>query len=249
MIKPLHLAIGVFDGVHSGHRYLIGEAIKIAHEDQAWVGALTFHPHPKKVLQLPDAPQLIYPVQQRYWMLRKLGCDYVFVKKFTDAWSQSSPEKFFSYLKRLFPNLAGLYVGEDFHFGHHREGDVNTLDDFCKRSGTIQLHVFRHLQYGGERICSSRIRAELYRGELDLINRLLGQNYHCIGYVDDKLHFCHRSELKIKDGHYRCILKNKLHHQGLNIVVENSVIKMQSPVHKLLLKKACILEFIEKLFA
>ena len=91
MIKPLHLAIGVFDGVHCGHRYLVGEAIKTAHAYQVWAGALTFHPHPKKVLQLPHAPELIYPIQQRYWILRKLGCDYVFVKKFTDAWSQSSP--------------------------------------------------------------------------------------------------------------------------------------------------------------
>ena len=249
MMKPLHLAIGVFDGVHCGHRYLIGEAIKTAHQQQAWAGALTFHPHPKQVLQLPNAPELIYPIQQRYWLLRKLGCDYVFVKKFTDAWSQSSPEKFFAYLRRLFPNLSGLYVGEDFHFGHNREGDVTILDDFCKRSGSIQLHVFKHLQYAGERVCSTRTRNALYAGQLDLVNHLLGQNYHYIGYVDKYLHFCHHSELKIKDGKYLCVLRNKLRQQTLNVSVVNATVQLQSPVADALLHKACILEFTKKLSA
>lgn len=249
MIKPLYLAIGVFDGVHCGHRYLVGEAIKTAHVREAWAGALTFHPHPKRVLQLPNAPELIYPIQQRYWILRKLGCDYVFVKKFTDTWSQSSPEKFFAYLRRLFPNLSGLYVGEDFHFGHNREGDVAILEDFCKRSGTIQLHVFRHLQYAGERICSTRVRDALYDGNLELVNHLLGQNYHYIGYVDDHLRFCHHSELKIKDGLYHCILKNKLYQQALEVSVENAAIQFQAPIADALLNKACILEFIKKLSA
>ena len=247
MIQPLHLAIGVFDGVHCGHRYLVNEAIKIAQSQHALAGALTFHPHPKQVLQLPDAPELIYPIQQRYWILRKLGCDYVFVKKFTDAWSQSSPKKFFDYLRRLFPNLSGLYVGEDFHFGHNREGDVNILDNLCKQSQMIQLHVFRHLQYEGERICSTRIRRALYHGDLENVNRLLGQNYHYIGYVDNGLQFCHRSELKIKKGHYHCILKNKLSQQALNVLVENGIVRVQSPLNDALLHKACILEFIKTL--
>ena len=247
MIKPLHLAIGVFDGVHCGHRYLIGEAIKTAQSRGDWVGALTFHPHPKKVLQLPNAPELIYPVQQRYWILRKLGCDYVFVKKFTDAWSQSSPEKFFAYLRRLFPNLSDLYVGEDFHFGHNREGDVGILNNFCKQSGSIQLHVFRHLQYTGERVCSTRVREALYAGNLELVNHLLGQNYHCIGYVDKVFHFCHRSELKIKDGLYHCILMNKLFQKTMDVIVENAIIRLQTPIDNALLNKACILEFIKKL--
>lgn len=249
MTPPLHLAIGVFDGVHCGHRYLIGEAIKTAHAQKAWAGALTFHPHPKKVLQLPNAPELIYPIQQRYWILRKLGCDYVFVKKFTDAWSQSSPEKFFAYLRRLFPNLSGLYVGEDFHFGHNRKGDVRILDDFCKQSGTIQLHVFQHLQYAGERICSTRVRDALYDGNLDLVNHLLGQNYHYIGYIDNHLRFCHRSELKIKDGRYHCTIKNKLHQQTLNVTIENAVVQLQAPIADALLNKACLLEFTKKLSA
>lgn len=247
MIKPLHLAIGVFDGVHCGHRYLIGEAIKTASMGDAWAGALTFHPHPKKVLQLPNAPELIYPIQQRYWLLRKLGCHYVFIKKFTGAWSQSSPEKFFSYLKRLFPNLSGLYVGEDFHFGYHREGDVHTLEHFCKQSGAIQLHVFQHLKYKDERICSSRVRNALYEGQLDLVNHLLGEKYHYIGYVNDHLNFCHHSELKIRDGRYHCILKNKLHQQFIDIAVTNSIIQIPKTIHKLLLNKACILEFIKNL--
>lgn len=242
MLKPLHLAIGVFDGVHNGHRYLIGEAIRNARATHAWAGALTFHPHPKKILHLADAPQLIYPIQQRYWLLKKLGCDYVFIKKFTEAWSQYLPEKFFAYLKRLFPNLKGLYVGEDFHFGHNRCGDTTTLNQLCQKDGTIELQVFKHLKFANERICSSRIRQVLLKGFIEEANALLGLPYQCIGYVDEHYIFKHHCELIPKDGYYNCTLKNKQFQQSVNLHIQSQQMHLEL-LPQSLLKKACILEF------
>ena len=243
MLQPLHLAIGVFDGVHNGHRYIIGEAIKNAQKTGAVSGALTFHPHPKRVLNLPDAPQLIYPIQQRYWLLKRLGCDYIFIKKFTEAWSQYMPERFFAYLKRLFPNLSSLYVGEDFRFGHKRCGDTETLEYLCKDDGHIQLHVFKHLNFKEERICSTRIRKVLKEGLVDEANKMLGTPYHCIGYVNKSLVFKHHCELNIHPGEYVCILKNKHCQQNVSIHVDSQQIHLETLPFPLLQDRACILEF------
>ena len=101
-MKPLHLAIGTFDGVHKGHRYLLQTAIENANKEKGMSGALTFHPHPKQILHCPNAPKLIYPIQQRYWLLKQLGCDAIFIKNFTTQWSRLTPDCFFDYLIQLF---------------------------------------------------------------------------------------------------------------------------------------------------
>lgn len=241
-MKPLHLAIGVFDGVHKGHRYLINSAIQEAKYNDGWAGALTFHPHPKKVLGLIHALRLIYPIQQRYWLLKKFGCDYVFIKKFTEAWSQSTPERFFSYLKRLFPNLAGIYVGEDFHFGHNRTGDTQVLQGLCQSDGCVKLHVFKHLMHGRERICSSRIRNCITHGDILETNIMLGMNYHCIGYIRDNNHFIHHNELPLKNGVYEGILKNKLGEVSVKINAEQGHLQLINTPQPHFMGKACLLE-------
>lgn len=246
-MKPLHLAIGVFDGVHNGHRYLIHSANQAAKNTDSWSGSLTFHPHPKKVLGLPNAPQLIYPIQQRYWLLKKFGCDYIFIKKFTEAWSQSTPDRFFSYLKRLFPNLAGLYVGEDFHFGHNRTGDTQILQELCQSDGHIKLHVFKHLLHNQERICSSRIRHCLIQGDISEANTMLGMNYHCIGYIRDRNHFIHHNELSLKDGIYGGSLKNKLGEAPVKITIEQGRLQLMDAPQPHFMKKACLLEITQAL--
>ena len=248
-MKPLHLAIGIFDGVHRGHRYLIHSAIEAAKANDGWSGALTFHPHPKKVLGLPNAPQLIYPIQQRYWLLKKFGCNYIFVKKFTEAWAQSSPDRFFLYLKRLFPNLAGIYVGEDFHFGHQRSGDVNVLQNLCNQEGLIKLQVFKHLQYTNERICSSRIRNCISQGDILEANAMLGLNYHYIGHLNDDNQFIHRNELALKDGIYSGILKNKLGETNVQVSVTQGQLRLKGDLESIFQHKACLLEITQSLLS
>lgn len=245
-MKPLYLAIGVFDGVHKGHRHLINSAIKNAKKAKAWSGVLTFHPHPKQVLRLPNAPQLIYPIQQRYWLLKKLGCNYVFIKKFTEAWSHSTPDRFFAYLKRLFPNLVSLHVGEDFRFGYKRTGDINMLETFCK-TGNINLHVSPYVKYLGEKICSTRIRETLQKGLIQDANRLLHVPYHCIGCFTQTLQFKHHNELKVKDGIYACQIINKQSKQKIILQVKQKIYSSLSPLKPNFQKTACLLNFKKEL--
>ena len=245
-MKPLHLAIGIFDGVHRGHRYLLQSAIEIAKKEKALSGALTFHPHPKQVLQLPNAPQLIYPIQQRYWLLKQLGCDSVFIKKFTEPWSQSTPDQFFAYLMRLFPNLSHLYIGEDFRFGHKRLGTLDLLQKFCEKTA-VQLHIIPHLKQDGEKICSTRIRKALNEGLVSFANQLLYKSYHCIGNITPTWQFQHRCELKLKDGMYACRMFCKKAEQNLILQVKQGLYRLVSDLDPSFQKRICLLEFQKEL--
>jgi len=245
-MKPLRLAIGIFDGVHKGHHYLLQSAIQAAKREKALSGTLTFHPHPKQVLQLPDTPKLIYPIQQRYWLLKQLGCDSVFIKKFTEPWSQSTPDQFFAYLMRLFPNLTHLYVGEDFRFGHKRLGTLDLLQKFCEKTA-VQLHIIPHLKQDGEKICSTRIRKALENGLVSLANQLLHKPYHCIGYITPSWQFKHRCELKVKDGIYACRIVHKKDEQSVTIQVKKGLYLITSDIKPTFQKRACLLEFQKEL--
>jgi riboflavin kinase/FMN adenylyltransferase len=182
-MKALHLAIGIFDGVHLGHRTLIGKVVENARNTHAWSGVLSFHPHPQKVLGFPQAPKMIYPIQQRYRLLKELEVDHIFVKHFTSAWSQFQPDRFFLFLKRIFPNLHTVYVGEDFRFGYKRQGNVATLETLCQKENYIHLNVTQPCTYDGKRICSTRIRHTLQTGQIDLVNALLEKPYHRLGQL------------------------------------------------------------------
>ncbi len=245
-MKPLHLAIGIFDGVHRGHRYLLQSTIETTQKTNAWSGALTFHPHPKQVLHLPDAPQLIYPIQQRYWLLKKLGCDFIFIKKFTEQWSHATPDYFFTYLMQFFPNLSHLYVGEDFRFGHKRLGTLNILQTLCQKNA-IQLHVIPHLKQNGEKICSTCIRKALKDGLISFANQLLYKPYHCIGYLTPSYQFQHRCELKLKDGTYVCRIVHKKTEQTITLQIKQGLYQVISDLDTSFQKVTCLLEFQKEL--
>ena len=242
MNMPLHLAIGIFDGVHRGHQYILQGALKAVKQWGGRVGVLTFHPHPKRVLGLPNAPQMIYPIQQRYWLLRRFGCQYVFVKKFSNDWSRFSPDRFFVFLKRFFPQLKTLHVGEDFHFGYQRQGDVDTLSELCRADRSVQACIYPHLMENGHRICSTQIRDMLQSASIKIVNQLLGMPYHCIGFIKESI-FYHHCELKIKDGTYHCKLKNKLGLQEVVVEVKDGIIYLFTQPNACFRRRACLLEF------
>ncbi|MDR0755993.1 MAG: FAD synthetase family protein [Puniceicoccales bacterium] len=226
-MKELHLAIGIFDGVHLGHRTLIGKAVENARNTHAWSGVLSFHPHPQKVLGFPQAPKMIYPIQQRYRLLKELKVDHIFVKHFTSAWSQFQPDRFFSFLKRIFPNLHTVYVGEDFHFGHQRQGNVATLETLCQKENHVCLNVTQPCTHEGERICSTRIRHALQAGQIDLVNTLLGKSYHRWGQLKHlkkhhpyNVQFPYPYEIQLPPGIYAVQLCSKDYFSPAKLTVE-----------------------------
>lgn len=178
----LHLAIGMFDGVHLGHQAVIEAAIHSAKQDDGMAAVLTFHPHPSRLFR-PDAPTLLLmPTAQKTRFLHEFGVGLVIRQPFTRSFARIAAEDFLSYLKRKLPALAAVYVGENFRFGRGRLGNVETLLQSGRQIGVAVVSVAR-LRRNGQPISSTRIRGLLAAGEVTEANRLLGYTYFCEGIV------------------------------------------------------------------
>ena len=178
----LHLAIGMFDGVHLGHQAVVEAAIHSAKQSGGVAAVLTFHPHPSRLFR-PEAPtRLLMPPEQKTRFLHELGVDLVITQPFTRAFARIAAETFLGKLKRYLPTLAAVYVGENFRFGRGRAGDVETLVRSGRNSGVAVVSVAR-LRRNGRAISSTWIRELLAAGEIAEASRLLGYTYFCEGTV------------------------------------------------------------------
>ena len=194
----LHLAIGVFDGVHLGHKAVIESAVFSARRSGVAAarqkslqegsgrcgiaGVLTFDPHPSRLFRPKDPTRLIMPIETKTAMLHELGVDCVICKHFDHAFASIPADQFLSQLKYALPALKSIYVGENFRFGQKRVGDVATL---IESGQALNLGVFsaERIKHNGEPISSTRIRKELETGEIEAVNDLLGYNYTVRGRI------------------------------------------------------------------
>lgn len=180
--RPLHLAIGVFDGVHMGHRAVVQAAVEAARAESGIAGVLTFWPHPSALFR-PEQPTLLMqdaPMKAR--MLLALGVDAVITQAFTLELAAVEAEAFLPWLKRYVPALAAVYVGENFRFGRGRRGDVALLTASGREQG-VGVFSAPRVTRDGEAISSTRIRALLAAGEVERVNPLLGYTYFTEGSV------------------------------------------------------------------
>ncbi len=180
--KPLHLAIGMFDGVHLGHQSVIESAIHSARRSGGLAGVLTFWPHPS-VLFRPEqpVPQLLPPAMKRR-VLGGLGIDFLVEQDFTREFAGIDAREFVAFLRRCLPQLAAVYVGENWRFGRERAGDVTMLVEEARKVGLAVFSAPR-LNHNGAPISSSRIRELLAAGAVAEANALLGYSYFAEGVV------------------------------------------------------------------
>ena len=180
--RPLHLAIGMFDGVHLGHRAVVEAAVQSARANQAIAGVLTFWPHPSALFRPQDPVGQIQDAATKARLLLALGVEAVITQPFTPALAAVPAEGFLGWLRERLPRLAAVYVGENFRFGAGRRGDVALLVASARQLG---LHVFSapRVSLDGEPISSTRIRALLAAGEIEAANALLGRTYATEGPV------------------------------------------------------------------
>ena len=180
--KPLVLAIGVFDGVHKGHRKLLNEAIQLAERLDAVPAALTFDPHPRSVLH-PAAPVvLLLDLAERIRLLHDIGMSMAAVADFTPAFADTAPEDFLEQLFRQVPQLAGVVVGSQWRFGKGGSGNVDTLQKYAQEHNFTLLAV-PELEIDNMTVSASTIRRLIANGELDAAERLLGYRYGITGNV------------------------------------------------------------------
>jgi riboflavin kinase/FMN adenylyltransferase len=179
---PLHLAIGVFDGVHVGHLALVHSVSLRAQAAGATPMAATFDPLPIEVLAPGAPPSSLSDVDERCALLEDAGAKAVVVFQFTPEFAALTPEEF---ARRLCAagDLREVCVGHDFQFGKDRSGDVRTLADLGKKLG-FNVHNPPPVSIGGEIVSSTRIRNALLAGDVDEAARLLGRRYAVTGVVE-----------------------------------------------------------------
>lgn len=180
--RPLHLAIGMFDGVHLGHRAVVEAAVRSAQASAGLAGVLTFWPHPSTLFR-PESPTLLMQdAVTKSRLLLALGVDVVITQHFDAALAALSAEQFIPWLRQRLPRLTAIYVGENFRFGQARRGDVALLVAAGREHG-VRVFSAARVNLGGEPISSTRIRAQLVAGDVEAANALLGYNYFAEGVV------------------------------------------------------------------
>lgn len=180
--RPLHLAIGIFDGVHLGHQAVIEAAVQSARRSGGTAAVLTFDPHPSALLR-PEAPtRLMMNRGAKAQVLAGLGVEDLIVQPFTPEFAQIAAEEFLPGVKRRLPQLAAVYVGENWRFGRGRGGDVSLLIEAGRKLG-VSVFSAPRVSFDGEPISSSRIRTLLEAGEVDAANALLGYAYFSCGTI------------------------------------------------------------------
>jgi len=179
---PLHLAIGVFDGVHIGHRALVRVAAERAKAEGGTPMAATFDPLPIELLAPGAPPSALSDIDERCALLEAAGAKAVVVFQFTRDFAALTPEEF---ARRL--GAAGevrrVCVGEDFQFGRDRSGNVRLLRELGERSG-FAVEVAAPVMADGRIVSSTRVRNALLAGEVEEAARLLGRPYAVTGVVE-----------------------------------------------------------------
>jgi riboflavin kinase/FMN adenylyltransferase len=172
------LAVGTFDGVHLGHRYLVQQVIRRARERGCLSGAITFHPHPRAVVT-GQAVQFLCTLDERLALLRGLGLDAVVALAFTTDLARLSALDFMSLLCESV-RVRELWVGSDFALGCGREGTVTRLAEIGYTLG-YEVHGVAPLAIQGQTVSSTRIRELIGQGEVEAAARLLARQHHVTG--------------------------------------------------------------------
>jgi riboflavin kinase/FMN adenylyltransferase len=178
--RDVVLTIGVFDGVHLGHRHLAQQVKRRAQELQCLSGIITLHPHPQAVLA-GNGPRYLVTLDERLALLRELGLDVVTALPFTLDLARLSASEFMSLLCQHL-RLRELWVGPDFALGHRREGSATRLTEIGQELG-YQVRVVPPLVLNGQTVSSTLIRNLVWQGQVEAAARLLRRRHHVSGTV------------------------------------------------------------------
>jgi len=179
---PVFLAIGVFDGVHLGHQSVLLRALADARAAGGITVAVTFDPHPAKVLRPASAPRLLTASDHKLRLIRSLGIDSVLVIPFTAQFAATPPEDFVLQLHAACHPLREICVGHEWCFGRRRAGNLEMLRQMGDRLGFDEVGV-PAIEADGAIVSSTAIRAAIEAGNLARASRLLGRDYPILGTV------------------------------------------------------------------
>ena len=181
-LGPCAVTIGNFDGVHRGHRVILERSIQRARENGWQAAALTFDPHPVRVVRPERAPRLMTTPSERLELFETLGLDLAVVLRFDRALMRQTPEEFVKSALVDGLDARWVVVGENFRFGARHAGAIVTLRALGERHG-FEVEAVEPLAVGGAPVSSSRIREAVDAGAVGLARRLLGRPFRLRGPV------------------------------------------------------------------
>ena len=179
---PSALTIGNFDGVHIGHRRILGRLKAIAVERGWKASVLTFDPHPTRIVAPERAPRLITSPGRRCELMAEEGVEQVLILPFTPEVARLSPEDFGRGLLVERLGARAVRVGDNFRFGHRHAGDVRLLEELGRRLG-FETEIIPAIACRGQVVSSSCIRAMILEGRVSRAGRLLQRPYAVDGEV------------------------------------------------------------------
>jgi riboflavin kinase/FMN adenylyltransferase len=180
--KPLCLALGVFDGLHLGHREVVGETVRLARARGVLPAVLTFDPHPSAVVDPQGAPPLLTTTEEKLDLLKGLGVGLAVVARFDRALADLSAREFVEQVLVGRLRARCVVVGEGWRFGAKGAGTPALLRRLG-REFDFGVLVAPRVVVSGRKVSSTRIRELLLRGRVGAANELLGRNYELQGPV------------------------------------------------------------------
>jgi riboflavin kinase / FMN adenylyltransferase len=173
------LALGNFDGMHRGHLKIIERVRRGAEERGATAVAMTFDPHPSKIVRPDKTPPLLMTHPQKLDALARAGMHGVAIVRFTPALAQWDPERFVRTVLVEWLHVSEVWVGANFLFGHDRAGNFSTLRSLGARYG-FRAEKIDPVRYKDFVVSSTRVRRLITEGRMDEAGALLG-HYYTIG--------------------------------------------------------------------
>jgi riboflavin kinase/FMN adenylyltransferase len=209
---PTVVSVGNFDGVHRAHASVLKEILSRGRKQNMKSLAVSFEPHPVRILRPDSGLKLLTPTPERLRLLESSGIDAVLLLPFTRDLSLMTPLQFARDILKHGLRAREVHEGYNFHFGHKAEGDVKRLAEFGSEMG-FEVKIYPEMRLRGEPVSSSHIRRLLGNGRVSRARHLLARPFSLLStpgrgrgygskYTVPTINLSRYEELVPKDGVY-----------------------------------------------
>jgi riboflavin kinase / FMN adenylyltransferase len=223
---PTIVSVGNFDGVHCGHQQVLREVVRRAHANGSKAIAVTFEPHPFRILRPDVVPRLITPLAKKEALLAQTGLDALLEIPFTRDFSMTTADDFARNILAGKLRAKEVHEGDNFRFGHNAEGNTEKLKELGRELG-FKVEVCPVIMVRGMAVSSSQVRALLTAGKVSMARRLLGRAFSITGapgrgrgyghkYTVPTINLSRYDDLVPKDGVY--FTQTRVDHETFNSV-------------------------------
>ena len=209
---PTLVSVGNFDGVHRAHRHVLAEIVQRAKAEGAKSVAVTFEPHPIRILRPDNTLKLLTPTPEKLRLLASTGVDAVLLLPFTRDLSLMTPHQFAHEILKKRLHAREVHEGYNFHFGHKASGNIHTLRELGREMG-FEVHDYPEMRLRGEPVSSSHIRKLLAEGRVSRARHLMARPFNLLStagrgrgygakYTVPTINLARYEELVPRDGVY-----------------------------------------------